>query len=250
MTAFMDTLGKRLAAQRESLNLSQGELARIVGMKQQGIQSIEGGEVQRPRKLLEIARALKVSEDWLLFGGETVHRVPAGQEFEPDPDFVEDETRSHAAQRSQRRNLQPGEVIEREVTAGLGIGGDVGTIMVDGIVQENVRAIWRLPPEMIRAELQSRETDLDFITVEGDSMAPTLAPGDRVLVNRAMARPGDGVFVIHDGLGPSVKRLEVLTGTSPLRIAIISDNPHHTAKEILAEDLAVIGRVIGRFSRM
>lgn len=259
MNGLTDRIQKRLAATGKSARAASLE----AGLSDAFIRNILKGKSGSPSadNLAKLAPVLGTTEVWLLRAQgpeevaqtefrERIHSVPAGQEFEPDAEFVEDETRSRAAQSAQRRTLQPGEVIEREVIAGLGIGGDVGTIMVDGIVQENVRAIWRLPPEMIRAELQSRETDLDFITVEGDSMAPTLAPGDRVLVNRAMSRPGDGVFVIHDGLGPSVKRLEVLTGTSPLRIAIISDNPHHTAKEILAEDLAVIGRVIGRFSRM
>jgi phage repressor protein C with HTH and peptisase S24 domain len=231
---------------------SKGGLASALGIHQSQITHLlKGGRKLKAEEVPLIAEYLGLSQSelWENFN-DTVRRVPLGQEFEPDADFVEDQTRTSAAEKSHRRSLQPGEVIEREVTAGLGIGGDVGTIMIDGVVQENVRAIWRLPPEMVRSELQSRETDLDFITVEGDSMSPTLSPGDRVLVNRAMSRPGDGVFVIHDGLGPSVKRLEVLTGTSPLRIAIISDNPHHTAKEIMAEDLAVIGRVIGRFSRM
>lgn len=47
----------------------QSWLARETGMKQQGIASILAGDVERPRKLREIAAVLKTSQEYLL--GET-----------------------------------------------------------------------------------------------------------------------------------------------------------------------------------
>jgi hypothetical protein len=44
-------------------------LAKEVGMKPQGIQSILAGEVQRPRKLREISQALKTTDEFLLGEG-------------------------------------------------------------------------------------------------------------------------------------------------------------------------------------
>jgi hypothetical protein len=173
-----------------------------------------------------------------------------GEEFSPDPEYFDDETQADAARRFQRRTLEPGEVVERSATAGLGIGGDVPTVVVDGEVVDEVRAIWRLPVDYLRTELSARESEVDFITVAGDSMVPTLLPGDKVLVNRAQNHAGDGVYVIHDGIGPAVKRLEVAVGTNPLRIRILSDNKAHGTHEILASDLVVIGRVIMRATRL
>ncbi len=49
------------------MELTQHQLAFAVGMRQQGIDDIEHGEVSRPRLLREIARALKTSEEWLLW---------------------------------------------------------------------------------------------------------------------------------------------------------------------------------------
>ncbi len=62
----MSLLGERVQSRIRALGLSQSALAREVGMKPQGIQSICAGEVQRPRKLREIARALKTTEEYLL----------------------------------------------------------------------------------------------------------------------------------------------------------------------------------------
>lgn len=59
--------GKRVARRRTAIPLSAADLASRVGMKQQGIASIEIGEVERPRRLREIARELQTTEDWLLW---------------------------------------------------------------------------------------------------------------------------------------------------------------------------------------
>lgn len=74
--------GKRVAARREKLDMSQADLAAAVGMKQQGIDSIEHGEVARPRLLKEIAKALKTTQDWLL------HKRGSEDQRETDPGVV------------------------------------------------------------------------------------------------------------------------------------------------------------------
>ncbi len=60
------TLAARVKEARESLGMSQPELAERVGMSQQGIGAIEAGRSKRPTKLRELARALQRSEAWLL----------------------------------------------------------------------------------------------------------------------------------------------------------------------------------------
>ncbi len=55
--------GARVSTRRLELGMSQEELAKAASMKQQGIGAIESGIVERPRKLKEIAAALKVEED-------------------------------------------------------------------------------------------------------------------------------------------------------------------------------------------
>lgn len=59
-------IAARLKEAREAVGLSQAELAERVGMKQTGVGSIEAGESARPRKLLELARAVNRSPRWLL----------------------------------------------------------------------------------------------------------------------------------------------------------------------------------------
>jgi len=65
-TGDLPVIAVRLKEAREAAGLSQADLAERVGMKQTGIGSIEAGESARPRKLLELARAVSRSPHWLL----------------------------------------------------------------------------------------------------------------------------------------------------------------------------------------
>ncbi|MDW4577438.1 helix-turn-helix transcriptional regulator [Atlantibacter hermannii] len=64
----METISNRLKQKREEMNLSQAQLAELVGMKQQSLQAIEAGVTKRPRFLIELARVLKCDPYWLLYG--------------------------------------------------------------------------------------------------------------------------------------------------------------------------------------
>jgi SOS-response transcriptional repressor LexA len=82
----MKTLADRVRERRLELGLTQAQLAEKVGMKQQGIRSIEAGESKRPRKLRELARALETTETFLL-GDWYLDPEDAPPPFEPK-DFM------------------------------------------------------------------------------------------------------------------------------------------------------------------
>jgi SOS-response transcriptional repressor LexA len=78
-----------VAHRRRRLGLSQQALADLVGMRQQGIVSIEAGDVARPRRLIELAAALQTSEAWLLWReGPEVAAARAAVELVPLLDWV------------------------------------------------------------------------------------------------------------------------------------------------------------------
>lgn len=61
------TLGRLVRAQRESASVTQGELARLVGMTRTSISNIESGRQKlQIHTLYDIARALKVPPEALL----------------------------------------------------------------------------------------------------------------------------------------------------------------------------------------
>ncbi len=86
---------------------------------------------------------------------------------------------------------------------------------------------------------------LSAIRVEGDSMVPTLADGDDIMVDRSDAadRLRDGVYVLRIDDALNVKRLAINPATRS--IAILSDNPAYPSwPDCDLSQIAVIGRVV------
>ena len=110
---------------------------------------------------------------------------------------------------------------------------------------EEIKAVWMFPDAVIRHELRARSANLRIITIDGDSMEPLLASGDRVLVDTSQRVPAPpGIFVIWDGLGIVAKRIEHIPTAEPSRIVIKSVNPLYSDYERPTEDVNIIGRVI------
>ncbi len=89
----------------------------------------------------------------------------------------------------------------------------------------------------------ARPADLSIIRVRGDSMFPTLADGDDIMVDRSVAgaRLHDGIYVLRRDDTLTVKRIAVHPGSR--KITISSDNAAYPKWECGPEDVDVIGRV-------
>ena len=48
---------------------------------------------------------------------------------------------------------------------------------------EEAKEMWFFPDPVIRHEFRARPADLRMITIDGDSMEPLLASGDRILID-------------------------------------------------------------------
>ncbi len=85
-----------------------------------------------------------------------------------------------------------------------------------------------------------------MLDTTGDSMAPTIHSGDRVIVDTGHKTPTpDGLYAIRDALGAIVvKRLQVMRSTKPQRVKIISDNPKHNNEEAALNDLEIVGKIL------
>lgn len=59
-------IGNRIVKRRKALGLSQPKLAKILDCPQQTIDGWEHGKARRPRLLLELAKALCTTQEWLL----------------------------------------------------------------------------------------------------------------------------------------------------------------------------------------
>lgn len=94
-----------------------------------------------------------------------------------------------------------------------------------------------------------------FVRIQGDSMMPSLNPGDTILVNYETENFVEAVYVITIQGLLMVKRLSM---KDPFNISISSDNPHYQSFQVplnrvgwigtdMDADMRIIGRVVGRF---
>lgn len=170
----------------------------------------------------------------------------------PTPEILADPETEVTATRRKRRQLGEGEIVEIDVRGGMGGGGFAQEMIVDGEVLDSIRATWRMPVDFLHSELRAREGDVEIIPVDGDSMLPTLLPGDRVMINRRQNVPStDGLYAIGGPFGVQIKRLEYVQGSKePILMRVISDNQLHSTVTLTVDEMHIIGRVICRISRL
>lgn len=93
--------------------------------------------------------------------------------------------------------------------------------------------------------LSAQPEQLAIIQVEGDSMVPTLAHGDDIMVDSgdATKRLRDGIYVLRRDGVLLVKRLRCAAARN--HVAIISDNPAYPVEaDVPVASLSIIGRVV------
>jgi phage repressor protein C with HTH and peptisase S24 domain len=207
----MDETGARAALERliEEQGADYAGVSRLIGRNPAYIQQyIKRGT---PRRLAEedrrtIAAFFGVSED--LLGGPPAATPEAGLARVPRLD----------------------------VGASAGGGAFAGA--------ERERGHIAFDPAWLRRIARDSRT-LSLIAVEGDSMAPTLADGDEIMVDRAddAARLRDGIYVLRIEDALVVKRVALSpTGRT---ISIRSDNPAYPSwPDCDPANLAIVGRVV------
>lgn len=95
--------------------------------------------------------------------------------------------------------------------------------------------------------LSGAPQQLAIISVEGDSMAPTLNHGDDIMVDASdgVARLRDGIYVLRRDDVLLVKRLTCRRGKGAACVDIVSDNPDYAPEHAVTVDaLTIVGRVV------
>lgn len=192
-------------------------LAQVVGVTDRTIRKWMAGTEPARNYLALLAEKLEINIEWLVLGRGPIRQldgVTCG-----DDTYVQ--------------------IPLYDVRAGAG----EGVIAEDQDVIEELMAFSR---SWIRSELRASPTNLGLIYVSGDSMEPTLRPGDVVLVDQSQSQGGtDGVYVLRRDGHLQIKRLHWLSGKV---LRVISDNPIYQPIEVdlsqLTEEFQIIGRVI------
>lgn len=100
-----------------------------------------------------------------------------------------------------------------------------------------------LAPDFVRRLNPSNPMNLKVLTGHGDSMLPTIAPGDKVLIDEGVKDLYDGIYVLRSYDTLFIKRVNKnLKGA----VVISSDNPTVKLSEELdgSEQLEIVGRVV------
>lgn len=123
---------------------------------------------------------------------------------------------------------------------------DVAAAAGEGIIIEGEHETGKLAfrADWLRSVTRARVEELAVVTVRGDSMHPTLADGDTILVDLTQRTPAtDGIYVVRYGEYVLVKRLSI----DPARrlVTIACDNPNYPPlSPVRPEEVDVAGRVI------
>jgi transcriptional regulator with XRE-family HTH domain len=225
---------------RVARGMSRTDLVKKSGVSKQQLSRLENGHIRlRLDHLKPFANALGYSPEQMLLWG----RFPGtGGHIESSDVLREDGPHDEP--------LGPalGQVPELDTRAGMGGGGVPSREMrKDGKYADPVKSEgWMFPPSFVREQLQTAAAKLLVLDTSGDSMAPTLMSGDRVIVDTGHKTPSpDGLYAIRDTFeGIVVKRLQVVRGSRQPRVKIISDNPNHAAEEVPLNELKVVGKVL------
>ena len=239
----------------EDSGKSASELARFLGTSRQNVSrwalggNVKGG-VNIPKEMArKAAPFLGVTPEYLVLGG------PLIKSFDPDeldPREQHGDDRPDAAPHP--ADFPRDAILEAAPRGGMGAGETALTAFardVDGISE--VDAIrpdyWRFPQRFLNETLRRPATALLVIECEGDSMVPTLSPGERVWVDTTHKIPSpDGIYAMRDRFDNIVvKRVQLdESGADPM-LLIISDNPAHSTIRRRLADVAIFGKVVGGF---
>ena len=215
MEEFSDRL-KKLIGDRSRLSF-----ARACDVSDGAVKGwLERGQKPSIDKALAIAKQCGVSLEWLISGDGPM--FPDTTVCGGSPDFT------HVDHYDVRASAGGGAVVE----------------------SENIRGTIAFRTDWLREEGLDPKR-LNVISVMGDSMEPSLADGDIILIDRRESKPRPGgIYVLNYEGNLLVKRLQPLLNGG---FKIISDNPRYEPETVQAEQMEqvrIIGRVVWKGGRM
>jgi phage repressor protein C with HTH and peptisase S24 domain len=261
MTIPFATFFQRL---RDAVGIrTQTELAKALGVDRSAVTQAKLRDAVPQKCVLALARRYTLSPDWLEYGAPNARSVPpasrhgkgavsaAGREtsreampFAPPPQWFAQAERPAAP--GLRQKMPAGAVLAPlrpsasdvvyvpKVRARLCAGG--GSFVVEAVpVAEHPF------PRQWLARMGS-PASMVFMDVIGDSMAPSIADGDMVLVDQSGVRlTPHAVYAVGVEDGIFIKRVEQRDGA----IILHSDNPAYSDMELYGDELETF-RVIGK----
>lgn len=113
-------------------------------------------------------------------------------------------------------------------------------------VEESEKGVFQFDEPYFRRHVGLDPRHVRVVQVVGDSMEPTFRADDPAMVQLAHPQPRvDGIWVIQQGAGVLVKRLQCLAGGT---VRVISDNAAYAVQVLNRKeeqpDFRLVGRVV------
>ncbi len=222
-------VARRLAACGTRAATVEGEL----GFGEDVVRNVLRGKTKSlaSHRLHELAIRLKTSAEYLLSGTQPEEVEPQSKSF--DNPRLSTYTPS-------TKNAMP------LLDVSIGAGGV-------GMSEDKVRGEIILPDVILSGlKFAKNGGGVHWIEVEGDSMFPTLWPGDVVAVNTGRISIAEGgVFAVQERATSEilVKRVDYAEG-APNLIQLISDNLKYAIRRESPETVRIIGRVVAKIGRV
>lgn len=217
-----ELIPERLIERRKSAGLSQAELARRVGIGQSSANRLESGGTRNPRQIVQIARALSTTPEYL-----------TGESDDPGPVSVGDRRLPFKGPKP-----EPSETVELpefDVSYGLG-GAYIHDVPVTGKHRVFSRS-W------IRLFTDAPMEALFWATGNGPSMMPAILDQDILLIDTANRTPRtwDKFWAIDmHGMG----MIKALRPGKDGAMRIISINKEWPEEIAYDGEMNVVGRVV------
>lgn len=221
----------RIEEIRKHLGLSKLAYCERIGFSYSNYSQITGTRGSKPNVELvhDVIRHTGVNPMWLLTG---------------DGPMFSDEGAAEAAARRRLPQIMH-QLDQRYVLLPLyAVQGSAGSGQI--VESEEVEDHLAFKRDWITRELRAKPDNLLLIHVQGESMVPTLNPGDVILMERYdRLSVSDGIYAIRMGNALLVKRLQFMPNGGLL---VTSDNAAYKPFQVNvgdgSEEFQIIGRVV------
>jgi hypothetical protein len=229
-------LYERIEHRLHTMHLTPRKASLLAGLPPDGVRTIARGRIPRADKLQALAKIMDVDMNW--FG------------LNPGEDALDRAINEKQAELSLlvNRNVTPlGPMLPSKQVSGHEMTRiaeiDARTAQGGNLSAAAPMAEWGMPRGFVDQLLPAGGDQLRVVAQAGDAMAPTVQPGQRLVVNTDDRTPSPpGLFATWDGLAVTIRRLEYLPLSRMVRVS--ADNPRYSTVETEPANVNVLGRVV------
>jgi phage repressor protein C with HTH and peptisase S24 domain len=206
----------------KQVNLTQEQLAEMVGVSQASVQKYVSGKTQATNKILDLARALECNPEWLATGTERIEtQVLSVRDSQADYSLASSEI----------------ELLKVDGACGGGSTIDCEPLHTARLIKEDN---WF-------KKYKTRPKDTFAVYAKGDSMEMFIIDGDIVIFNKTKTTPISGqIFLIRHPDGLKIKRLRQQITGSWLVESLNDKYPAETIPKDMIDQIQILGEFIYR----